>query len=107
MVCPLEVIFTRGSLRMFLYHCELVPITGSSNNSVALSTNQTGRGIGFLLLLPVTVSSISFCFVNLDLRLSAFISGSLVERVSGMKKVPWSARILIVGMGAERLRVTS
>src|SRR5713226_3012228 len=71
-VCPLELTFTWGFLRMFFYHWEFVPVTGSSNNSVPLNANQTGRGRGFPVFLPVTVNSISFSFFNAVERLSDF-----------------------------------
>src|SRR2546425_9323583 len=107
MVCPLDAIFTWGSWRMFLYHCELVPVTGSSSNSVPLSTNQTGRGMSFLLFLPVTVSSISFSLLKLDFRLPVFmpIRGSRQDRAS--KRFHRDSRTLIKWARAEELRLSS
>src|SRR2546426_5982887 len=90
---------------MFLYHWELVPVTGSSSNSVPLSTNQTGRGISFLLFLPVTTSSISVSFAKLDFRLSIFILARSVEPVSGVKKGSINGSgTLFNGWGAEGLK---
>src|SRR5438093_9858112 len=106
MVCPLDAIFTWGSWRMFLYHCELVPVTGSSNTFVPLSTNQTGRGMSFLLFLPVTVSSISFSFVKLDFRLPAFMLAHRLTRFRVRKRFHQNPESSIFEIGAEKLRLS-
>src|SRR5436309_15871829 len=92
---------------MFLYHWELVPVTGRSNTSVPLSTNQTGRGMSFLLFLPVTVSSISFSLLKLDFRLPVFmpVRGPRQYRVS--KRFHRDCRTLIKWAGTEELRLRS
>ena len=55
---------------MFLYHCVSVPLTGSKKSSLSLTANQTGRGRGFPLFLPVTVNWISVVLVQEDSELS-------------------------------------
>src|SRR5947208_12199433 len=103
MVCPLDAIFTWGSWRMFLYHCEFVPVTGSSSNSVPLSTNQTGRGMSFLLFLPVTVSSISFSFLKLVFSFPVFLPFRGWSQDRASKRFNGASRTWINWVGTEEL----